>query len=62
MKIRMYIDVYPGHDLRYISATTMPGAKYEGVTRIAFNVEIPESILREVDAEAAGTSQIEVLE
>lgn len=61
MKIRMYMDIWPSQDMKFINATNCPTAKCEGVTRIAFNVEVPDSILKEVDVEAVGTSAIEVL-
>lgn len=61
MKLRMYIDLWPGLDpARYsINATSQPSAKYEGNRRIAFDVTIPDSLLFQVDGHAAEVSAVE---
>lgn len=64
MKLRFYIDLFPGINPQQfpVVAVTNPHAKSEGSKRIAFDVEIPDSLLFAIDGVAAGTSKVEVLE
>lgn len=52
MKLRFYVDLYPGMDpSKYgIYAHTQPSAKPEGSKRLAFDVAIPDSLLFGIDA------------
>ena len=63
MKIRMYLDLYPGVDPAKFGllAYSSPHVKSEGNTRIAFDVTIPDSLLFSVDGYASEVSAIEVL-
>jgi len=63
MKIRMYIDLYPGFDPARLGllAYSSPHVKSEGNTRIAFDVTIPDSLLFQVDGYASGVSAVEVV-
>lgn len=64
MKLRFYVDIFPGTDpARYaLCAWTQPGAKTEGVKRIAFDVAIPDSLLFQLDAVAPEVSKVEVVD
>lgn len=64
MKIRFYVDLWPGIDpQRYlITASTTPQTKPVGTKRIAFDVDIPDSLMFGVDGVAAGTSKPEETE
>lgn len=44
MKVKMYIDLSDEyyHDVDNVIATTKPGRKWDGATRYAFEVEIPD--------------------
>lgn len=59
-KYRFYVDIYKGVDpTQYgLLATTRPGVKIDGAKRIAFNVEIPEYMMFEVDDEAIEVSRV----
>ncbi len=63
MKIRMYIDLYPGADPAKwgLWAHSNPSLKNEGNTRIAFDVTIPDAVLFQIDAYAPEVSAVEVL-
>ena len=54
MKLRFYVDLWPGCDPSKWStnATTQPGAKLKGYKRVAFDVTIPDSAIFDVDSEA----------
>ena len=63
MKIRMYMDLFPGIDpvKHCVIACNTPMIKAETAKRIAFTVEVPDNIVYQIDGEAAGTSNIEEL-
>jgi hypothetical protein len=63
MKIRMYIDLYPGIDPAKwgLCAYSNPSAKNEGSRRIAFDVTIPDSLLFQIDGYAPEVSAVEAL-
>ena len=63
MKIRMYLDLYPGVDpARFgLLAYSSPLVKSEGNTRIAFDVTIPDALLFQIDTYAPEVSAVEVL-
>lgn len=52
MKVRFYLDIHnnrkPGD---FLTATTSPGPKGNGVKRVQFDVTIPDRILDRVDEE-----------
>lgn len=64
MKVRMYIDVWPGLDpSRFaVIATSQPSAKSETAKRIAFDVTIPDSLIFQVDGHAAEVSKVDEVE
>lgn len=41
MKLDLYIDVYPGSEPKYLSATASPGTKSQGAKRYKIIVSIP---------------------
>ena len=51
MKFRFYADLFTGNDPTHhgLFALTKPGSKPEGSKRVAFDVEIPDSIVFGVD-------------
>ena len=55
---RMYVDIWPGMDTVQfeLAATTRPPRKRDGVKRVAFDIEIPDEILFDVDAAVVGVS------
>ena len=63
MKLRFYIDLWPGLDpARYaVFASTQPCAKSEGCKRMAFDVAIPDSLLFGLDAVAPEVSRPELV-
>jgi len=63
VKIRFYVDLWPGLDPNRfpVMATTQPSAKGETAKRIAFDVTIPDSLLFQVDGHAAEVSPVEVV-
>lgn len=63
MKVRMYIDLWPGCDPSRVSiyATNTPvGMKPENCKRIAFDVVIPDPVLFDIDA-AAEAGQVQIV-
>ena len=64
MKLRFYVDLWPGMDhTRYgLSAMTQPCVKTEGCKRVAFDVAIPDSLLFGLDAVAPEVSKVEEVE
>ncbi len=64
MKMRFYVDLYPGMDpARYgLCAWTHPSAKTEGTKRVAFDVAIPNSLLFGLDAVAPEVGKVEEVE
>ena len=64
MKIRFYVDLYPGADPQKYSlcAWTSPIAKPDGVKRIAFDVAIPDSLLFGIDMVSPEVSKIDIVE
>jgi hypothetical protein len=64
MKMRFYVDLYPGMDpARYgLCAWTQPSAKTEGTKRLAFDVAIPDSLLFGLDAVAPEVGKVEVVD
>jgi len=64
MKLRFYVDLYPGTDpARYgLFASTQPGVKTDGFKRVAFDVSIPDSLVFGLDAVAPEVSKIEEVE
>ncbi len=61
MKLRFYIDLWPGTDpTKYgLTAWTQPCVKTEGCKRIAFDVAIPDSLLFGLDAVAPEVGKVE---
>lgn len=64
MKIRFYVDLFPGVDpLRHaMFANTSPGAKTEGSKRLAFDVAIPDAMLFGIDAISPEVGKVEIVE
>ena len=50
-KYRFFIDLWPGLNPSQfgLTATTQPLVKGMGVKRVAFDVEIPDEVLRDLD-------------
>ena len=42
MRVVLYLDVWPGYDPKFASATANPGAKVEGVRRYQVVVNVPD--------------------
>jgi hypothetical protein len=67
MKLRMYIDLFPGCDLsRFnVMANTSPMTKGENTVRFAFDVVIPDALLHKhvllVDETAAETTTAQIV-
>ena len=61
MKVKMYSDIFAGLDPATcaIFATSKPGKKCEGLTRIAFTIDIPDYLLIAVDTELPMQAKIE---
>lgn len=57
------MDFWPGIDplKAYMIATNQPYEKSANCKRVAFDVDIPDSLLFDVDIEAAGTTNVEEL-
>lgn len=63
MKIRMYMDFWPGFNPTRdsIYATTTPTAKQAAAKRIAFDVTVPDALIYEHDGIAPEVSQISLV-
>ena len=61
MKVKMYSDIFTGLDPATcpIFASSKPGQKCEGLTRIAFTIDIPDYLLLAVDNELPMQAKIE---
>jgi hypothetical protein len=55
MKLKFYVDIYPGLDYHraVLYATTQPCQKGGGVRRFAFEVELDDTIINDVDVEVS---------
>lgn len=64
MKLRFYVDLWPGTDpAKYgLVAWTSPSVKTEGCKRVAFDVAIPDSLLFGLDAVAPEVGKVEEVE
>jgi len=62
MKIKMYIDVYPGMEPRHAMATSSPGQRsgIDNVKRLAFEVEVPDRYITLEDERVPTTAVREV--
>ncbi len=49
MKIRMYLDTFRGDEFQYTTAFTNPSRKTKSSTRIAFDVDIPDKVLDQIN-------------
>ena len=45
MKVDLYMDIYDGIELKYLSATAMPCKKSEGVRRLRITVNVPDHFI-----------------
>lgn len=62
MKLRFYIDFWPGPaSTSGYFATTQPAAKIQGCKRIAFDVTIPDDMIHEPDGVAPEVSRPQVV-
>lgn len=63
MKIRMYMDFWPGMNLaqNIIYATNIPSAKLPENRRIAFDVTVPDAFIFHCDGVAPEVSQIDLV-
>ena len=63
MKLRFYVDVYNGLDpsKHPMYASTSPTVKQNNVTRVAFDVTIPDTVIFKFDAVAPEVSMVEVV-
>lgn len=61
MKVKMYSDIFTGLDPATcaIFASSKPGRKCEGLTSIAFTIDIPDHLLLAVDHELPLEAKIE---
>ena len=64
MKIRYYLDLYPGTNFSQHTPSPMavPMKKTEGTKRFAFDVTIPDQLLYDIDAFAPEVSKVELVE
>ena len=51
MKLKVYCDVWKGAQANSVYVTNNPGEKSEGFLRFSFDLEIPDSVINEVDHE-----------
>ena len=60
MKIRYYIDLWPGTDLRTYTPmpSPAPGAKGENTVRLSFDIEIPEHLIYQPDGAVPEVSKL----
>lgn len=61
MKLRFYLDVYPGPRSQDYFASTCPSPKGALSKRFAFDVTIPDNIIHGVDAELHEVSRPELV-
>tara|TARA_R110000772_G_scaffold13536_1_gene40033 strand:- start:1028 stop:1243 length:216 start_codon:yes stop_codon:yes gene_type:complete len=45
MKVRLFMDVWPQAEIKYMSATASPGVKSPNTRRFSFYVEIPDDAI-----------------
>lgn len=64
MKVRFYVDLWPGlYPGQYaLTATTSPGVKSENTKRLAFDVAIPDELIYRHDAVSPEVGKVEVVE
>ena len=64
MKVRFYVDLFPGIDpsRHGLWAWTEPSAKTEGSKRIAFDVTIPDELIFGLDAVVPEVSRPELVQ
>ena len=64
MKMRFYVDLAPGVNPQQFNlyANTQPGPKTKGWKRLAFDVQIPDQVLFDLDAISPEVSKPEVVE
>lgn len=65
MKLRFYADFWPGQAANSqfpIYASTQPDVKSASMTRVAFDVAIPDELLMGLDAVSPEVSQPELVE
>ena len=64
MKIRFYVDIWPGIDPERhgLTAWTQPPAKTDGFKRVAFDVAIPDSLLFGIDAVSPEVGKVDLVE
>lgn len=53
MEINLYMDIWPGIEQGYLSATNQPGTKPENVTRYKLTFDIPDPQDPDVEVEVA---------
>lgn len=51
LKIILYLDLYPGQDMKYAMAVANPTAKLDSFTRYRLTVELPDPARPDADAE-----------
>jgi len=49
MKVKLYVDVYPGITPECMWFTAKPGVKAIGGKRLSFEVAIPDELINDVD-------------
>lgn len=59
MKVTLYLDYYPGMDVKYLCAFTNPGEKSPNIKRYAFTVDLGN--IHEID-EHAEVNAAEIVE
>ena len=63
MKVRMYMDIWNGSALNrgVYTATTDPYVKSHGVTRLAFDVHVPDDLIHQPDRVVHEVSKVELV-
>ena len=63
MKIRFYVDLWPGvnPNAHSLCAWSRPPAKTAGAKRLAFDVEIPDTLLFAIDAMSPEVGKVEIV-
>lgn len=59
MKVKFFLDVYPGMDIKWLTATTTPGEKSTSLMRVGFVVEIPDTLVYQEDMALPATVAME---
>ncbi|RLA78041.1 MAG: hypothetical protein DRG78_16005 [Epsilonproteobacteria bacterium] len=56
---KLYIDLWAGQDLKYVTATSSPGAKIPGCTRYLISVDLPDHNLPDVELHVLNIEEVQ---